>query len=127
MYIVNFKKIVVKNKKFKLPGMDFSEVFNNKPEIKEDDKQMKDKLKEEQKTEIIINDVLTYDSVKPIIEQLLNSENSISTIKCKNIEEIDITGLQFLISVKKHINNINIETNFTHEISELLAKVDCKF
>ncbi len=117
----------MKNKKFKLPGMDFSEVFNNKPEIIEDDKQMKDKLKEEQKTEIIINDVLTYDTVKPIIEQLLNSENSISTIKCENIEEIDITGLQFLISVKKHINNINIETNFTHEISELLAKVDCKF
>lgn len=126
---MHVQKTIVKNKKFKLPDMDFSYIINEKEDkgqLTEGEGQMKEKLKEDLETEIIINDVLTYDSIKLVIEQLLNA-NSISKLKCENIEEIDITGLQFLISVKKHFPKIIVETHYSSEINEFLKKTGCNF
>ena len=103
--------------------MNFSEFLTNDSN-KNTDAMMDNKTETK---EIIINDILTYDSVKPIIEQILNKENNTLLIKCENISEIDITGVQFLLSVKKYSNKINIETNFTNETSKLLAKAGYKF
>lgn len=102
----------MKDKKFKLPNMDFSEILAVKTETEQ---------------ELIINDSLTYNNVKPYIDIILNNENNITTIKCLNINDIDITGLQFLISVKMHNQKIKIETNFTEEIELLLKKTGCNF
>lgn len=102
----------MKDKKFKLPNMDFSEILAVKTETEQ---------------ELIINDSLTYNNVKPYIDIILNNENNITTIKCLNINDIDITGLQFLISVKMHNHKIKIETNFTEEIELLLKKTGCNF
>ena len=74
---------------------------------------------------IFIKEVLTYETVAPIVARLLDEK--IGLIKCENIKEIDITGIQFLQSIKRYYKEITIEANFTNEVSNLLTKAGYKF
>ncbi len=76
--------------------------------------------------EITIVSSLTYNTVKPIMKKLSGVYSEIKLIKCDNIEEIDITGIQFLISAKKYSNNIEIQTDFSVDISDLVQMMGYK-
>jgi len=77
-------------------------------------------------SEIKITDSLTYDTVKPIVNELASKFNEINYIKCEGIKEIDITGIQFLLSVRKYSKKIEIITDFSDEIRELVSKTGFK-
>ena len=97
------------SKKFKLPNMEFSQIVNDSSKT------------------ITIKDTLTYDNVKPIIEQILSDEVKISKINCEHINEIDIAGIQFLLSIKKYSQKIIIDTAFADEVNKLIVKAGYKF
>ena len=98
----------MKSKKFKLPNMDFPEV-DNSLEI------------------IVIKDSLTYDKVKPILTEIFEANKVLEIIRCEKIREIDVTGIQFLLSAKKQYPKLKIETDFTDEVKELIEKNGYKF
>lgn len=74
---------------------------------------------------IVIKDSLTYEILQPIIAQII--DKNIGTVKCENICEIDLTGIQFLQAIQKYSKDIIIETNFTNEVKNLLSKTGYHF
>jgi len=76
--------------------------------------------------EIKITSSLTYDAVKPIVNNLSEIFDKIESVNCVSIKEIDITGIQFLLSVKKYSNKIEVKTDFSEEVSELVSKTGFK-
>ena len=76
--------------------------------------------------EIILGEKLVFLSVKPLMERILNGNENIKTIKGSNITEVDLTGIQFLYSLKKYMPDVNIEINYADDVKALLEKTGYK-
>ena len=114
----------MKNKKFKLPSMDFSSNKSKKKVLREDDKMLDSNIKQSMENndkieEIIINDSFNFSAIEKLKLDILENDNNI-IVKLINIKEIDLSGIQFILSIKKSRKNITFDVDYSDEINMLL-------
>jgi ABC-type transporter Mla MlaB component len=74
---------------------------------------------------LLIENELCHSSIPNLIKKITTT--NIRKIECFNINKIDISGIQFLQSIKQHRQDIDIDLNFSVEINQLIQKSGYKF
>ena len=111
-----------KNKKFKLPSMDFS--TNKRKNIHFENAENTENVinqmtKDNNIKEIEINDSLIYSTIGNLKAEILKANNI--NIKLINIKEIDLSGMQFILSMQKSNKNLTLYKEFDDSIKKIIA------
>lgn len=81
--------------------------------------------KGENKVTITFSNELTVNNVEDLTDELRSSlgEYDETTIKINNISNIDLAGLQLILSLKKHIEESNRKVNLDFDLTEDSAQI----
>lgn len=104
-----------KNKKFKLPDMTFSssEKLNIIQEKEVPMNQSQDKVKQ-----IEITDKFSLVSIDHLTSEVMQNDNL--NIKLVNIKEIDLSGIQFILSLLSSSKAINLDLDMADSVKALI-------